>query len=41
MLFAATNSSGGVMEKMISPQDIATGAAVTELKGAALTVNRR
>lgn len=33
VLFAATNSSGGVMGKMISPQNIATGAAVTELKG--------
>ena len=33
ILFAATNSSGGVMGKMISPQNIATGAAVTQLKG--------
>ena len=33
ILIAATNSSGGVMGKMISPQNIATGAAVTELKG--------
>lgn len=33
VLFAATNSSGGVMGKMISPQNIATGAAVTSLKG--------
>ncbi len=33
VLFAATNSSGGVMGKMISPQNIATGAAVTDLKG--------
>ncbi len=33
VLFAATNSSGGVMGKMISPQNISTGAAVTELKG--------
>ena len=33
VLFAATNSSGGVMGKMISPQNIATGAAVTELRG--------
>jgi len=32
VLFAATNSSGGVMGKMISPQNIATGAAVTQLK---------
>ena len=33
VLFAATNSSGGVMGKMISPQNIATGVAVTTLKG--------
>ena len=33
MLFAATNSSGGVMGKMISPQNIATGVSVTNLKG--------
>lgn len=33
VLFAATNSSGGVMGKMISAQNIATGAAVTQLKG--------
>jgi lactate permease len=33
ILIAATNSSGGVMGKMISPQNIATGAAVTQLKG--------
>ena len=33
VLFAATNSTGGVMGKMISPQNIATGAAVTQLKG--------
>ncbi|HMK85816.1 MAG TPA: L-lactate permease [Steroidobacteraceae bacterium] len=33
LLIAATNSSGGVMGKMISPQNIATGVAVTELKG--------
>jgi lactate permease len=33
VLFAATNSSGGVMGKMISPQNIATGASVTKLKG--------
>jgi lactate permease len=33
VLFAATNSSGGVMGKMISPQNIATGVAVTPLKG--------
>jgi lactate permease len=33
ILVAATNSSGGVMEKMISPQNLATDAAVTQLKG--------
>lgn len=33
ILFAATNSSGGVMGKMISPQNIATGVSVTKLKG--------
>jgi lactate permease len=33
VLFAATNSSGGVMAKMISPQNIATGLSVTDLKG--------
>ena len=33
ILFAAANSSGGVMGKMISPQNIATGVSVTELKG--------
>ena len=32
VLFAATNSSGGVMGKMVSPQNIATGVAVTNLK---------
>src|ERR1700722_19044129 len=33
LLFAATNSSGGVLGKMISPQNIATGVSVTSLKG--------
>ena len=33
VLIAATNSSGGVMGKMISPQNIATGVSVTSLKG--------
>ena len=33
VLFAATNSSGGVMGKMISPQNIATGVSVTGLVG--------
>ena len=32
VLMAATNSSGGVMGKMISPQNIATGIAVTDVK---------
>lgn len=41
VLFAATNSSGGVMGKMISPQNIATGAAVTELKGQEGTIFAR
>ena len=30
---AATNSSGGVLGKMISPQNIATGMSITDLKG--------
>jgi lactate permease len=33
VLIAATNSSGGVMGKMISPQNIATGISVTSLHG--------
>ena len=33
VLFAAANSSGGVMGKMISPQNIATGVSVTESEG--------
>ncbi len=33
LLFAATNSSGGVLAKMISPQNIATGVSVTTLEG--------
>jgi lactate permease len=33
LLFAATNSSGGVMGKMISPQNLTTGVSVTNLKG--------
>lgn len=32
-LFAASNSSGGVMGKMVSPQNITTGVSVTNLKG--------
>ncbi len=33
VLIAATNSSGGVMGKMISPQNICTGVSVTDLRG--------
>ncbi len=33
VLLAATNSSGGVMGKMVSPQNLATGTAVTQLEG--------
>ncbi|GAC1307396.1 MAG: lactate permease LctP family transporter [Vulcanimicrobiaceae bacterium] len=33
ILFAATNSSGGVMGKMISPQNLATGTSVTGMQG--------
>jgi lactate permease len=33
ILFAATNSAGGVMGKIISPQNIATGCAVTGMSG--------
>ena len=33
ILFAASNSSGGVMGKMISPQNISTGCATNALKG--------
>jgi lactate permease len=33
VLMAATNSSGGVMGKMISPQNISTGTSVTQLQG--------
>jgi lactate permease len=33
VLFAATNSSGGVMGKMISPQNLTTGCSVTALNG--------
>jgi lactate permease len=33
VLMAATNASGGVMGKMISPQNISTGTATTDLKG--------
>jgi lactate permease len=34
VLFAATNASGGVMGKMISPQNIATGSSLAEFRGA-------
>jgi len=33
VLMAATNSSGGVLGKMISPQNITTGTSVTDLRG--------
>jgi lactate permease len=33
VLMAATNASGGVMGKMISPQNITTGTSTTDLKG--------
>ena len=33
VLFAATNSSGGVMGKMISPQNISTGCSTSNLAG--------
>ena len=33
VLMAASNSSGGVMGKMISPQNIVTGTSTTNLKG--------
>ncbi|MDE2404584.1 MAG: L-lactate permease [Sphingomonadales bacterium] len=33
VLMAATNSSGGVLGKIISPQNIATGAAMTGMQG--------
>ncbi len=41
VLMAATNSSGGVFAKMISPQNIATGVAVSELKGHESVIFRR
>jgi lactate permease len=33
LLIAATNSSGGVMGKMISPQNIATGVSLNQMQG--------
>ena len=41
VLMAATNSSGGVFAKMISPQNIATGVAVSDLKGHESSIFRR
>lgn len=41
LLMAASNSSGGVMGKMISPQNICAGTAVTDLKGQEGTVLAR
>jgi lactate permease len=41
VLFAATNSSGGVMGKMISPQNLTTGVSVTDLRGQEGNVFRR
>jgi lactate permease len=38
VLFAATNSSGGVMGKMISPQNIATGVSTVGMQGQEGTV---
>jgi lactate permease len=41
VLMAATNSSGGTFAKMISPQNIATGVAVSDLKGHESAIFRR
>ena len=41
ILLAATNSSGGVMGKMVSPQNLATGMSVTQLQGHEGTVFAR
>jgi lactate permease len=41
VLMAATNSSGGTFAKMISPQNIATGVAVSDLKGQESRIFRR
>jgi lactate permease len=41
VLFAATNASGGVMGKMISPQNIATGSSLAEVRGAESVVFAR
>jgi len=41
VLMAATNSSGAVMSKMISPQSVTTGVSTTELVGQEGLVIRR
>ena len=41
VLMAATNSSGGVFAKMISPQNIATGVAISGLQGQEATIFAR
>jgi len=41
VLMAATNSSGGTFAKMISPQNIATGVAVSDLKGQEALIFRK
>ena len=38
---AATNSSGGVFAKMISPQNISTGVAACDLQGQESRIFRR
>jgi len=41
VLMASTNASGGVLGKMISPQNIATGTATTECRGQEGTILAR
>lgn len=41
VLMAATNSSGGTFGKMISPQNIATGVAISGLQGQEASIFRR
>ena len=41
VLMAATNSSGGCFAKMISPQNIATGVAISGLQGQESSIFRR
>ena len=41
VLMAATNSSGGTFAKMISPQNIATGVAISGLQGQEASIFRR